>query len=314
MKVDLGQCAVCGAKNSKYVENCYKCGAPLPWAPGYIAPKEAPQSQSVKPQSGAPDNAKTVAVTPRDATPNPVVAPQVQMEPNAKQRAQSKVAVPAWALGVGGLGLVALGMGLWALLGPKPLATAPTIVAPTTAATAPATAPALAPIVPVASATSSATPNVTPIATPLAQPSGAPTTAATGTTNAAVASATTAPAAQTQAPIIPAVAPATGPTFDELYTNLTTGTPQQQTLYWNSVKGKRISWRGEFVNLGNATTGPLTLTVNCKSAKGALKVAVELGTATPQTLPQLNQPVPFSGVLQSRETGAITVNQGRVNG
>ena len=310
MKVDLGQCAVCGAKNSKYVEKCYKCGAALPWAPDYVAPKNTPQP--AKPQSAqtqpakpvAPDNAKTVVVTPVDAAPNPVVAPQVKTEPDAKERAQSKVAVPTWALGVGGLGLVALGMALWALLGPKHAATPPVVVAPTTAATS----PALAPIVPAASATPAAnsTPTIgaTPAATPLAQPSAAPT-------NAAVASATTAPAAQTQATIVPAVAPANGPTFDELYANLTTGTPQQQTLYWDSVKGQKINWRGEFVSLGNAAKGPLL--VNCKAAKGALQVTVELQEAAPQTLPQLkpNQSVPFSGVLQARAAGQITVGEGR---
>ena len=309
MKVDLGQCAVCGAKNSKYVEKCYKCGAPLPWAPDYVAPKtpqpaqpqpaqpQPAQPQPAQPQPAASGDAKTVVVTPLDAAPDPIVAPKVETETNAKPRAQNRVAVPAWLLGAGGLGLLLLGMGLWALLGPKRAAT-PVVLAPTTAATA----PALAPIVP----TASAMPNTTPGATPLAQPGVAPTTAA-------IASATLAPAAQPQATIVPAVAPATGPTFDELYANLTTGTPQQQALYWDSVKGGKINWRGEFVSLGNAATGPLV--VNCKTAKGALKITIHLAESAPQTLPQLkpNQSVPFSGVLQSREAGAIVVNEGRVN-
>ena len=72
MKVDLGQCAVCGAKNSKYVEKCYKCGAPLPWAPGFVAPKNAPQKPA--PQPAAPSatptdaGAKTVVIPPIDET------------------------------------------------------------------------------------------------------------------------------------------------------------------------------------------------------------------------------------------------------
>ncbi len=325
MKVDLGQCAVCGAKNSKYVEKCYKCGATLPWAPDYVAPKNTPQpaqSQPAQPQPAqpqpaqsqpaqsqpvAPDNAKTVVVTPLDAAPDSASAPRAESQaattPNVKQRAHSKIAVPAWAMVAGGLGLVVLGMGLWALLSPKPAATPPVIVAPTPAATS----PALAPIAPAASATPAVTVATTPAATPLAQPSAAPTTAA-------VAGATNAPIAQPEATAVPATtAPTIGPTFDELYANLTTGTPQQQALYWESVEGRKINWRGEFVSLGSAATGPLI--VNCKSAKGALKVTVTLDEATPQTLPQFTtrQSVPFSGILQNRNAGEIVVNGGRVN-
>lgn len=314
MKVDLGQCAVCGAKNSKYVENCYKCGATLPWAPGYVAPKNTPQPtkpQPAKPQPvAAPDNAKTVVVTPVDAmpvdaTPKPTIVIEDEAAPNVSERAQRKVAVPAWAIGVGGLGLLVLGMALWALLGPKPTAPPPVIVAPTPAATS----PALAPIVPAAGAT----PAITPAATPLEQPSMAPTTSAiAGATNAPIV-----PATQPTTEAAPAtgvsVAPEIGPTFDELYANLTTGTPQQQALYWDSVKGKKINWRGEFVSLGSAATGPLV--VNCKAAKGALKVIVNLDESAPQTLPQFapRQSVPFAGILQSRNAGELTVKEGRVN-
>ena len=166
MKVDLGQCAVCGAKNSKYVENCYKCGAALPWAPDYVAPQTDDQ------------RAETVAVAASEA--KPIDAPV----PSVSRGARSKVALPVWALFAGGVGLLVLGMALWAIIA----------------------------------------------ATPSGQPMGAAKPANSGEV---------------------------GPTFDELHANLTTGTPQQRALYWESVKGKRINWRGEFVSLGSAAAGPL---------------------------------------------------------
>ena len=294
MKVDLGQCAVCGAKNSKYVEKCYKCGAPLPWAPGFVAPKTTPQQPA--PQPAAPSatptdaGAKTVVIPPIDEPkPAPVVeSPTPKGAPTMAERAQNKVQVPAWAIVAGGLGLLLLGMALWALLGKKP-APATVAVNPTPAATT----AALAPIVPAA------TPQ--PTVAPTAQATTAPTSEPT-------AIATIAPT--DAAPTTPAVA-ASGPTFDELYANLTTGTPQQQSLYWDSVKGRKINWRGEFVSLGNAATGPLV--VNCKNSKGALKVIISLDATKPQTLPKYtpNQSVPFEGTLENRSAGAVAVKDGR---
>ena len=303
MKVDLGQCAVCGAKNSKYVEKCYKCGATLPWAPGYVAPKNAPQKQSPQPKSqpapqpvatSADSGAKTVVIPPNDNTPTTQPVPSDMTptaEPNAAQR---EVRAPAWAIGVGGLGLVVLGMGLWALLSPKP---APTpVVTPTPIATA----PALAPIAPDATANAVTEPTVAPTTEATTEATAAPTVIPTM-------SATEVPATGV------GIEPEVGPTFDELYANLTTGTPQQQALYWESVKGRKINWRGEFVSLGNAATGPLI--VNCKSAKGALKVTIDLDATKPQTLPSFtaNQSVPFEGILQSRDAGSVTVKEGRVS-
>lgn len=323
MKVDLGQCAVCGAKNSKYVEKCYKCGAALPWASGYAAPKTAPQkptpqpAQPVRPAAPSADGgAKTVVTTPIDNAPAdntraPTIEPVASDNsptPSVAQRAQKSVQVPAWALGAGGLGLIVLGMGLWALshnkpvepaLAPAPIATssapalAPIVPAVTSQPTAIADANAVAVVVaPTPQTTAQTTPAATPIATPIA------------TTEATIA-----------APPIAAgmsVAPEIGPTFDELYANLNTGTPQQQALYWESVKNKKINWRGEFVSLGSAATGPLI--VNCKTAKGALKVTVHLDAANPQTLQNFapNQSVPFSGILESRNAAGVTVKDARV--
>ena len=292
MKVDLGQCAVCGAKNSKYVEKCYKCGAPLPWAPGFVAPKNAPQPVAAPVATPTGAGAKTVVIPPIDeAKPAPVVeSPAPKGAPTMAERAQNKVQVPAWAIIAGGLGLLLLGMALWALLGKKP-APATVAVAPTPAATT----TALAPIVPAAQPTTAPTADATAI--PTSAPTGEPTTIATV-------------APTTAAPAITDVT-ASGPTFDELYANLTPGTPQQQSLYWDSIKGRKINWRGEFISLGNAATGPLV--VNCKSAKGALKVTIILDATTPQTLPKytLNQSVPFEGVLESRSAGEVTVKDGR---
>ncbi len=280
MKVDLGQCAVCGAKNSKYVEKCYKCGAALPWAPDYVAPKNAPQKPVAAPDDAG---AKTV-VTPAvegDLTSAPTLEPQATPDaPSVSERTSRKVAVPVWALVVGGVGLLVLGMGLWALPGKK--------LAPTTVTVAPkpiATASAPAPIAPAA-----VSPTLAPTADATTVPAVAPTIGATPPTEVALAS---------------------GPTFDELYANLTNGTPQQQTLYWQSVKGQKISWRGEFVRLGNAASGPLV--INCKSADGTLKVTVNLKATAPQTLPSFkaNQSVPFEGTLESHSAGEVTVKDGR---
>lgn len=297
MKVDLGQCAVCGAKNSKYVEKCYKCGAPLPWAPGYVAPKNAPQKPATQPvatpvPAPADAGAKTVVIPPIDETKStPIIEPRTTSGATTiAERVNNKVQVPAWAMVAGGLGLLLLGMALWALLGKKP---APTVVVSPTPS---ATTAALAPIVPAASAQ--------PTIAPTAQATLAPTAEATAIATAAPT--TVAPASGVE------VTPEAGPAFDELYANLTTGTPQQQQLYWDSVKGKKINWRGEFVGLGNATTGPLV--VNCKGAKGALKVTVNLDATKPQTLPKYtpNQSVPFEGVLDSHGAGEVTVKDGRV--
>ena len=305
MKVDLGQCAVCGAKNSKYVEKCYKCGAALPWAPDFVAPKNAPQPvtpQPVTPQPVTPQpvaapadsGAKTVVVTPQDATSAPNLEPAENE--TAHNSAARNVSVPAWALGAGGLGLVVLGMGLWALLAPKP---AP-VVTPVMTPTPIATMPALAPIVP----TETAQPTVEATASPTVQATIEATTVPTASP--------TVSATQTAAGGV-GVVPEVGPSFDELYANLTTGTPQQRALYWDSVKGQQINWRGEFVSLGNAATGPLV--VQCKSAKGSLKVTIRLDATQPQTLPSFatGQSLPFSGILESQSAGQATVKEGRVS-
>ena len=343
MKVDLGQCAVCGAKNSKYVEKCYKCGAALPWAPDYVAPKNTPQNPKPANPATAPAvapananagansgaGAKTVVISPTDANSGSASNAQAEARadaapiieagaasgaPTIKQRAQNKVQVPAWAMGAGGLGLLLLGMALWALLGKKP-ARAPVVVAPTPSAIT----TALAPIAPATTATP-AMPGTTAQPTPAttAAPTSMPTTAPTSMPAAPVPNATAAPSAPSASPTSAPdagieVAPASGPAFDEFYANMTTGTPQQQALYWDAVKGKAISWRGEFVSLGNAAAGPLV--VNCKNVKGALKVTIELDAAKPQTLPSFtaNQSVPFVGVLASRGAGEVTVKNGRAN-
>ena len=74
MKVDLGKCTACGAKNSKFVEKCYKCHALLPWAANYRPPAPQPQSaptQLVTPATPAP----SVPATPPRPTPSPAFDP-----------------------------------------------------------------------------------------------------------------------------------------------------------------------------------------------------------------------------------------------
>ena len=69
MKVETGSCTACGAKNSKFVEKCYKCHAVLPWGAGYRAP--APQPQP------------TQLVTPAPVIPAHPVAPPRPIAPPA---------------------------------------------------------------------------------------------------------------------------------------------------------------------------------------------------------------------------------------
>ena len=271
MKVDLGQCAVCGAKNSKYVANCYKCSAVLPWAPGYVAPKNAPQTTAPSTAATATDNdAKTVVIAPLD---------EAKLQPTpAKTQVRSKATIGF------GLLLIAISLATWAFL--RTLRAPTTVVVAPTPITTPAT---LAPIAPIAPATDAT-----------ASPTVAPTTATTDNTAAVAA---TPPVTESEA----------GPSFDELYANLTQGTPRQQQLYWGSVKGKKISWRGDFVSLGNAASGPLI--VNCKSGTGTLKVTIALDATAPQTLPKytINQSVPFEGFLGSRGAGGVGIKDGRAN-
>lgn len=267
MKVDLGQCAVCGAKNSKYVEKCYKCGAALPWAPDYVAPQDAPPTAAMS----AGTDGKTVAAAPADDAPSETsdflrrlfgVSRRVTAEASSETfgHAPGKMGMRSKSTVLVGVALMALGLGMWVFLRTLRDET------PLVAATPVATAVALAPIVP------------TETAQTIPAPSGAPEI---------------------------------GPTFDELYANTTQGTPRQQQLYWESVKGQTINWRGEFVSLGNAAAGPLV--VNCKAAQGALKVTVNLDEATPQRLPQykIGDSVPFAGVLQSRDAEGVMVSGGR---
>jgi len=80
MKVDTGHCTSCNAKNSKFVEKCYKCGAVLPWGNGYVAPA-APSPQAVIPQGG-------MAQPQSPSQPAWPAVPQAQPQPMTPQQAQ----------------------------------------------------------------------------------------------------------------------------------------------------------------------------------------------------------------------------------
>ena len=297
MKVDLGLCAVCGAKNSKFVQTCYKCGAALPWAPDYVAPQTPaapapkPQSQPASPKPASPkpapkaapaDSAKTVVSPPIDTdalTPDQPAPAKTSVA----QRAQKRVAIPAWAIGAGVLGCIALGIGLKSLFS-KNAAVPVATPAPTTA---------LAPV--VVAPTATVAPTVIPTVISTVTPTLAPTAALT-------------PAPTSAAGVMQSVD--VGPDFDTFYENSHQGTAAQQTLYWDAVKGKKIAWRGEFVSLGAAPRGPLV--VRCKSGDKTMEVSVNLDEGQNPPPYSAGQSVSFEGVLSAHTSDNVEVGTGRI--
>ena len=87
MKVDTGHCTACDAKNSKFVEKCYKCGAVLPWGAGYVTPqKPAPAAPQPPPPNPAP---RPQAVMPFSPAPQPLPpAPSYQPAPAYQSQPQ----------------------------------------------------------------------------------------------------------------------------------------------------------------------------------------------------------------------------------
>ncbi len=92
MKVETGSCTACGAKNSKFVEKCYKCHAVLPWGAGYRAPApQATPTQLVTPTPSIP------ATPPRPAAPpafDPLAPPPARTVMYPAASAPSPAVVP----------------------------------------------------------------------------------------------------------------------------------------------------------------------------------------------------------------------------
>lgn len=325
MKVDLGTCAVCGAKNSKFVEACYKCGAPLPWAPNYVAPpaNSKPHVQPAPEQkpadlTPAPAPSTTPESKPRNVSP-PVVSPPLDVALDAltptpgpgsrrvpeqvAENMKRRVAVPTWAIGALVLGCVTLGMGLVYLFGNRP--STPSVMPPNVPDAVPITSPtpavttAATPITTAESTAASAVPAPTsePTSAPTIQPTPEPTQAVSPSPTGGM-SVNLPPAARS------------GPMFDELWKNTHSGTSAQQDAYWQSVQGTSVTWRGEFVSLGSNPSGPLVM--RCRSGQNAAVVTVELDESAITPQPQPNQSIVVEGRLQRRSSEGYTLTNGRV--
>ncbi len=122
-------------------------------------------------------------------------------------------------------------------------------------------------------------------------------------------STTTPPVAPTTAPV-----PSDGPSFDQLYASITSATKEQREAYWKTVAKTKVSWRGDFVQLGASPSGPLLL--RCKSGSDSFLVTITLSASPPQTLPpmQPNQSIPVEGILESYSEQGYQLVEGKVIG
>jgi hypothetical protein len=337
VKVDLGTCAVCGAKNSKFVQACYKCGAALPWAAGYSAPEAKPNQQPASsPRDVTPaepvslpkpaPQATLPKVTPPTNGPTSdvktVASPQLlgglgeekaSLTDSLAERATRRVPVPTWAICAGALGCLAFGMALMTAFGGR------NSTPPTSAPPALTPLPTLAPAVvapPVVAPPVVATPaSLTPM--PAETPTGATGATPAGVTSGAGANpvANGTPGATVLPTSVPTSTPSppSGPAFDTLYSNTTTGTKEQQAAYWKTVQGSKVSWRGDFISLGNSPGGPLQL--RCRVGTNSSPVIVHLSTNPSQTLPpmQPNQSISVEGLLTGYSPTGYEISQGRIN-
>jgi hypothetical protein len=307
MQVDIGTCALCGAKNSKFVESCYKCGAPLPWAPNYVA-MNPPQPNA---QPAAPPAPK--AAPPRPQTPTPAAPRATGSSTAFDQNAfdgsnggnaflttiQRPVQMPMWGAASGALGALVLGFLLAKAFSkaPEPAVVVlptpiPTVVATPLAAAAPAlalTATPAATIAPTSAPTATLVPSLSP-------PAVSNTAAAPGSTP----------------PALPAPAPVVAPnlSFDSVYINTHQGTPDQQKVFWNTAINGKVNWRGTLVTA--PTNG--SVTVRCGSGKDIATVVVNLDPSSGQIQAGLkpDQSVDVEGELQAYTPDSFVLSRGTV--
>lgn len=151
-------------------------------------------------------------------------------------------------------------------------------------------------------------PNVTAVPTSLPV-ADAPLTSPPTSPNASLAPTLAPTVASTLVPEAPG-----GPSFDQLYIGTTSGTKDQREAYWKTVAKTKVSWRGDFVQLGASPGGPLTL--RCKSGVNSVLVTIALSTSPPQTLAamQENQSIPVEGILESYSEQGYALLEGHVSG
>lgn len=303
MKVDLGTCAVCGAKNSKFVESCYKCGAALPWAPNYVAPTPPePQPRFTPPAQPAPSpkwasppaapppvEAKTVVAAPLDAGSfgggNPPAADSVA------GRATRPVPIPAWVIGAGVLGCVVLGVLMTMAFGNRGSA----VPVATPAAQTPIVVPT--PVVVVVPPAASVSPTATPVVNAPVAPE--------------VAVAPTRPEAT-----VPPIQVRPGPSFDEVDTKMDDRgngwTEAQKQTYWRSVEGTTVRWRGTVVEARLAGGGEISM--RCGRETYTTDVQVNLDGSQGQTLGQIGkgESIIIEGILQDHTGSGYTITGGKI--
>lgn len=288
MKVDLGACAVCGAKNSKFVEVCYKCGAPLPWAPNYVAPKTPePKPAPAQPiPTPAPTSGTKTVVIPSD--PVSPSAPADLPSGSKLDRVPRRVQAPTWALALGVVGCVALGMILVTVFGrgSKNPSTQPVVV-PT-----PVTAPTQTDN---AVATNAVATNAAPV------PVVAPTSA-------------TPAISPTPAPTVENVK--LGPSFSEVDAKMnarnTTSTEAQKDAYWQSVVGSQVTWQGKVVEVRSKDTGQIIL--HCGSQNPPSEVQVSLDGTQLGDLAAIGKKnmITIQGILQGHSEKGYSVERAKI--
>jgi hypothetical protein len=297
MKVDLGSCAVCGAKNSTFVEKCYKCGETLPWAPSFV-PHSLHSAVSPKVIAAKSD---------QNAAPSAYVAPTEEEKVGFIGLATRQVVLPGWSLATGGLGCMIFGMLLLSVFGRRETA-ARVVVTPTAVATpvptlppSPAVAPTTAPIVTVTATPLAVAGTMAPTSVP-----SSPVTPAPGETP------ITPQSEVSVAPTPAATAPVQNLSFENVFLNTHQGTPEQQRSYWNTIANAKVSWTGTFLGLGSSPGGPLTL--KCGTGTSMATVLVNLDTSVGLTLPILrpNQAISVEGNLQSYTNDTYILTQGLV--
>lgn len=279
MKVDVGNCAACGAKNSKFVQQCYRCGAELPWSANYTAtvPQSAPPAS---PPPFSPQAPSWPASPPEIS--GPAVEPAFSVESTGaggSASAPGKAGVPVWGVATIGVAALLLGMGLMTMMNSRQ--TQPPMPAPPASAVPTPTARVVAAPVQAATPkpTSAPTPEPTPIPTLYVKP---------------------------------------GPGFSQADAMLddrrTDATEAQKQAYWQSVTGTQVVWEGQVTDVLLTSGGEIRL--RCNPQTSTSDVHVIMDGSQMGLLPRINkgQRIRVQGILQDHSMFGYTLSQGRIVG
>jgi hypothetical protein len=301
LKVDVENCPTCGAKNSKFVQQCYRCKAELPWSPNYKAPAPNATPAVAPPPASSPT--PTVTLPPTNPAPTPANQPAPSLPPavaDSLKRVPAKVEAPTWGLIAIGGGILFLGMGIMAVV-MNGRRTQPVLIATPT---------------PMVSAVSTAVPagatpasGQTPIATGATAPTGTPVPDGTASATATGASTPAAPS--------PTAVPRLGPSFSDAAAKLekaTGSTQAQKQAYWQSIQGTQVAWTGEVVEADSNNGGKLSL--RCAPDAKGTDVQVKLDGSQTGMLASLGKgkKVTVQGILQDHSGTGYVLANGRIVG